>query len=286
MKKFLQVIGVAVVSTALAACGGGEDNGDNGGAAEEGDEGETTTLSIIASNIPHAEILEEAEPLLEEEGIELDLDIADDYIFPNIALESEEVDANYFQHRPYLEDQMEENEEYDFVEAGAIHLEPMGLYSQDYDSPEDLPDGAEILMSNSVADHGRAFAILEDAGLIELSEDAGVDATEDDIVDNPKNLTFTANVEAELLPQMYNNNEAEAVMINSNYALEADLNPVEDSIAIEEGDADNPYVNLVVVRNGDENNEAIQTLVEVLQSEKIQTFIEEEYDGAVIPVTE
>ncbi|PAE89793.1 MetQ/NlpA family ABC transporter substrate-binding protein [Shouchella clausii] len=278
MKAFLKTLGVTTAAVALVACGQGGANGDGGNADEP------TTIKISASNVPHAEILEEAEPLLKEQGVELEIEIAQDYVLPNIALNDGDVDANYFQHRPYLEEQLEQNPDYDFVEAGAIHLEPMGLYSQEYDSVDDLPDGATVMMSDSVADHGRVYSLLQEAGLITLKEGVSVDATEQDIVDNPKNLTFVnSGVAAELLPQAYTNNEADLIAINSNYAIDAGLSPTEDSVILEEGDAENPYVNLIVVRSEDENNEAIQTLVEVLQSEEIKTFIEENYGGAVIP---
>lgn len=278
MKAFLKTLGVTTAAIALVACGQGGANGDGGNADEP------TTIKISASNVPHAEILEEAEPLLKEQGVELEIEIAQDYVLPNIALNDGDVDANYFQHRPYLEEQLEQNPDYDFVEAGAIHLEPMGLYSQEYDSVDDLPDGATVMMSDSVADHGRVYSLLQEAGLITLKEGVSVDATEQDIVDNPKNLTFVnSGVAAELLPQAYTNNEADLIAINSNYAIDAGLSPTEDSVILEEGDAENPYVNLIVVRSEDENNEAIQTLVEVLQSEEIKTFIEENYGGAVIP---
>ncbi|WP_017726358.1 MetQ/NlpA family ABC transporter substrate-binding protein [Halalkalibacterium ligniniphilum] len=290
MKKFLSIIGAAALSLSLAACGTSEEEpaeeqaGDETPEAEEATEaGEPVTLTIGASNVPHAEILEEARDMLLERGIELDIQVFQDYILPNRTLADKELDANYFQHQPYLEAQMEENEEYDFAVAGGIHIEPIGVYSQEYSSLEELPEGAEIIMSNSVADHGRILAMLEEKGLITLAEGAGIGATVDDIVENPKNLVFNDRVEAALLPQAYLNGEGDAVLINSNYALDAGLNPIEDAIAMESADVDNPYVNLIVVNSGDETREEIQTLVEVLKSEEIQDFILEQYDGAVIP---
>lgn len=241
------------------------------------------TLVIGAVNIPHAEILEFAEPQLEEEGLPIEIVTFNDYILPNQALDEGELDANYFQHVPYFEAQMEEFG-YDFANKGGIHIEPIGVYSQDYDSLEALPEGADILMSSSVPDHGRILMMLEDQGLITLEEGAGVGATIDDIAENPNNFNFQDNVEAALLPTAYENNEADAVLINSNYALDAGLNPTEDSIAIESADGDNPYANIIAVNSEDEDDPRAEILVEVLRSDEVQSFIEEEYEGAVVPV--
>ncbi len=150
--------------------------------------------------MPHAEILEEAKELLAEQGIELDITIAQDYVIPNIALDEGDIDANYFQHLPYLENQIEENG-YDFVPVAGIHIEPIGVYSQEYDSLDELPDGAEIIMSSSTADHGRMLAMLEEKGLITLTEGIGFHGSLDDIIENPKNLSFNDRVEPALLPQ-------------------------------------------------------------------------------------
>ncbi|WP_191566810.1 MetQ/NlpA family ABC transporter substrate-binding protein [Metabacillus idriensis] len=274
MKKLLLSAVFATSAFALAACGSGGGNG-------EGEE--TKTLKIGASNVPHAEILEEAQPLLEEKGIELDIVPFQDYILPNKSLASKEIDANYFQHIPYLESQMAENKDYDFVNAGGIHIEPIGVYSKKHKSLDDIPEGGTIIMSNSVADHGRMLSLLESEGLITIKE--GVDkttATVDDIDENKKNLKFKADVEASILPQAYNNDEGDAVLINTNYAIGAGLNPQKDAIALE--GSESPYVNIITVRKGDENKEEIKALVEVLHSNEIQSFIEEKYEGAVLPV--
>ncbi|MBD7939405.1 MULTISPECIES: MetQ/NlpA family ABC transporter substrate-binding protein [Cytobacillus] len=277
MKKWLSVLMIAAVTLFIAACGS-SDEGNEGS-----DEG-TKTLKIGASNVPHAEILNEAKPLLEEKGIELDITTFQDYIVPNQALEGGDIDANYFQHIPYLESQMAENG-YDFVNAGGVHIEPIGVYSQEYDSLDDLPEGATIIMSSSVPDHGRILTMLEKEGLITLKADVDkTTATIDDIEENTKNIKFDTEYEAALLPQIYNNGEGDAVLINSNYAIDAGLNPVEDAIALEESDS--PYVNVIAVKAGDEDKEEIKALLEVLHSEEIQSFIEEQYEGAVVPVTE
>jgi D-methionine transport system substrate-binding protein len=282
MKKFLSLFLSLAVALVLAACGTANEDESNAGEGEEA--AETTELVVGASNVPHAEILEEAKPLLEEKGIELKIETFQDYILPNQALESGDLDANYFQHIPYLESQMAEHG-YDFANAGGIHIEPMGVYSKKYKSLDELPEGAHIIMSSSVADHGRILTMLEKEGLITLKEGVNnVEATVEDIAENPKNLNFDTEYEASLLPQIYNNNEGDAVLINSNYAIDAGLNPIEDSIAIE--DKESPYVNVIAVRKGDENSEAIKALVEVLHSKEIQDFILEKYEGAVVPVSE
>ena len=280
MKKILSLFAVLALAV-LAACGA-----NNGGNSEGSGDGEDSKKLVVgASNIPHAEILEKAQPILKEKGIDLEIKTFQDYILPNKTLANGELDANYFQTIPYMELQMEENDNYDFVNAGGIHIEPIGVYSQDYKSLEDLPDGAQIIMSNSVSDHGRMLSLLEAKGLIKLKD--GVkpsDATVEDISENPKNIEFKTDVEASLLPQIYQQGEGDAVMINTNYAIDAGLNPQEDAIALE--DSDSPYVNVIAVNKGDEDNEAIKTLVDVLHSDEIQDFIKDEYDGAVVPVDE
>ncbi|WML47053.1 methionine ABC transporter substrate-binding lipoprotein MetQ [Neobacillus sp. PS3-34] len=273
MKKWLSVLLALSLALVLAACGNSSDK----------KEGSSKKLVVGASNVPHAEILEQAKPLLKAKGIDLEITKFQDYVLPNKALESKELDANYFQHIPYLKAQIKENG-YDFVSAGGIHIEPIGVYSKKYKKLSDLPKGAHLIMSNSVADHGRLLSLLEAQGLIKLKE--GIDkttATVKDVVDNPKNLKFDTNYEASLLPQIYNNGEGDAVLINSNYAIDAGLNPLKDSIAIE--DKNSPYVNIIAVRKGDENKKEIKALVEVLHSKKIQDYILKQYKGAVVPVS-
>ena len=284
MKKFAAGLLLATGTLALAACGTGGDNATSGSSEAGEGGGEAKELVVGASNVPHALILEEAKPLLEEKGIELKIETYQDYVLPNEDLESKEIDANYFQHIPYLESQMADHG-YDFINAGGIHIEPIGIYSKKYKSLEDLPDGATILMSNSVADHGRILSMLEAQGLIKLDE--GVDKTKaevKDIAENPKNLKFDADYEASFLPQLYNQDEGDAILINSNYAIDAGLNPLEDAIALE--DSESPYVNVIAVRSGDEEKGEIKALVDVLRSKEIQDFIVEEWDGSVVPVDE
>ncbi|MFS1514511.1 MetQ/NlpA family ABC transporter substrate-binding protein [Chengkuizengella sp. SCS-71B] len=284
MKKVLLSVILFTIVLALTACGASDSQEGTDEVKNEGGNQEAVTLVVGASNVPHAEILEQAVPVLAEKGIELEIVTFQDYVLPNTALAEKELDANYFQHIPYLESQLADHG-YDFVNAGGIHIEPIGVYSQNYESLADLPEGAQLIMSNSVADHGRFLSLLQTEGLITLKE--GIDTTKatiEDIAENPRNIEFIADIEAGLLPQVYNNGEGDAVLINTNYAIDAGLNPVEDAIALE--GSESPYVNIITVRSGDETREEIQTLVEILRSEDIQNFILEEYNNSVVPVSE
>ncbi|WP_342388574.1 MetQ/NlpA family ABC transporter substrate-binding protein [Salinicoccus bachuensis] len=293
MKKIFLLLAISIFAAILVACGNGgseeattEDSEESEETSETAENEETEeaggTISIAASPAPHAEILEEAATILEEEGIELDIAIVNDYTTPNRLLADEEVDANYFQHTPYLETE-KESHDYDITSAGNVHIEPMAVYSQDYDSLEELPDGSTILVSNNPAEEGRFLSFFVDAGLVEIEEGIDIeDATFDDITSNEKNFEFDNQTAPELLVSMYENNEAPAVIINSNFALDGGLSPTEDSIVVEDGNS--PYANLVAVRTGDEEREDIQQLMEVLQGEEIKQFIEDNYEGAVIPV--
>jgi D-methionine transport system substrate-binding protein len=276
MKKAFSLIIIALVALALTACGGAKnDTADNAG--EEGNK----KLVVGASAVPHAEVLEAAKPLLKEKGIDLEVQVFQDYILPNVALRDKELDANYFQTPGYLELQMEENKDFDFVSVGGIHKEPIGIYSKKYKSLKDLPKGAKIIMSDSLSDHGRILPIFEKEGLIKLKEGVGASARVEDIVENPKELDFSTLIEAKLLASSFDSGEGDAVVINTNYALEGGIDIGKYGIAFE-GDDVVP-ANLVVVRSEDKDREEIKTLVEVLQSEEINKFLQEKYQGAVIP---
>lgn len=276
MKKIFGIATTLLLTAALAACGTGSNSGSSDSSAAEG---ESTKLVIGASVTPHAEILEQAKPLLAEEGIDLEIKTFDDYVLPNKALENGDIDANYFQHIPYLNKQIADNG-YDFVNAGAIHIEPMGLYSKRISDISELEDGATVLTSTSESDWGRILTILQDADLITLKD--GVDtetATFDDIAENPKNLEFKHGVDPSLLATAYQNDEADLIAINANFAFGIDLNPADDSVLLE---ADNsPYVNVIAVRSGDEDSDKIKKLIEVLHSDEIKDFVEEQWQGSV-----
>ncbi|GEL76638.1 MetQ/NlpA family ABC transporter substrate-binding protein [Tenuibacillus multivorans] len=302
MKKLFSLLAITLLAIFLVACGTAEEenndtendnaSGDQAENQEENaeqseeDAEELVEITVGATSVPHAEVLEQAKPILEEEGIELNIEVYQEYILPNEDLSNGTLDANYYQHIPYLNDQKAEFG-YDFVNLGGIHIEPMGVYSKNITNLEDIPEGTDVIMSRSVADHGRILSLLQEHGLIKLKDDVEpISATIDDIAEdgNPLNLEFDASIEPGLLPEFYNREEDALVAINTNYAIEAGLVPSEDALILE--GSESPYVNVVAARSEDENNEALQTLVEVLRSEEIQTFIEEEYEGAVVPVSE
>nr|WP_275980378.1 MetQ/NlpA family ABC transporter substrate-binding protein [Halalkalibacter alkaliphilus] len=243
---------------------------------------EVVDLVVGASNTPHAEILEAAAGILLEEDINIEIVVFDDYILPNKALANMELDANYFQHNIYLNVQ-NDRYDYDFVNAGGIHIEPIGVYSKTYTSIDELPDGAEIIISGSITEQGRMLATLQDLNLISLRADAGIYATVDDITENPRNIIIDNSLESALLAEAYLNGEGDAVLIPPNLALEAGLNPMEDAMILEKGDVSNPYVHIIAVRAKDETRPEIQTLVEVLNSSAIREFILETWQGGVVP---
>jgi D-methionine transport system substrate-binding protein len=272
MKKVLSLIVFALIAFVLTACSGA----DNETEEKDGNK----KLVVGATAVPHAEVLEAAKPLLKEKGIDLEIKVFQDYILPNVTLRDKELDANYFQTPGYLELQMEENKDYDFVSVGEIHKEPIGIYSKKYKSLKDLPNGAKIIMSDSFSDHGRILPIFEREGLIKLKEGVGANARVEDIVENPKNLDFSTLIEAKLLASSFESGEGDAVVINTNYALEGGIDIGKSGIAFEGSDV--VPANLIVVRSEDKDREEIKTLVEVLKSVEIQNFLKDEYQGAVL----
>ena len=242
---------------------------------------EKGTIKVAASPIPHAEILEEAGKILAAEGWKLEVVTFEDYVQPNLVVESGELDANYFQHIPYLESFNEENKTH-LVNAGGIHYEPFGIYAGTRASLEELQEGDAIAIPNDTTNEARALLLLQDNGVIKLKEGAGLTATVLDIESNPLNLDI---VELEAAQVSRVRQEVAAVVLNGNYALEAGLTAGRDAITYETSDSEaaRTYVNVGAVTEGNENNEGIQALVKVLKSDEIKKFINDKYDGAVIP---
>ncbi len=270
MKKIYLLTTLLLAILGLSSCGQSDEN----------------VIEVIATQIPHAEILNQAKPILEEQGYTLKIITTSDYYFPNPAVYAKDADANFFQHVPFLDAYNLDNPNQQLVIGAYVHIEPIGLYANSYSSLSDIEDGATILLSNSISDHGRALNLIAAAGLITLKD--GIDITASDfdiqasILTNPKQLVFKTDVAPDFLISAYNNREADLYIINSNYVLEGGLNPLTDSIFIETTD-NNPYVNVLAIRAADSNEPKIQALIEVLESQAIKDFILTQYNGSVIP---
>lgn len=239
------------------------------------------TITVAASATPHAEILEQATALLAKEGWELEVTVFDDYVQPNLVVESGEFDANYFQHIPYL-DNFNAEQGTHLVNAGGIHYEPFGIYPGTKSSLDELAEGDTIAVPNDTTNEARALLLLQDNGVITLKEGAGLEATVNDIEENPKNIKI---LELEAAQVARVKDEVAFVVLNGNYALQAGFSVGKDSIAYEKADSEaaKTYVNVIAVKEGTENSEAIQALVSVLLSDEITQYINDNYDGAVIP---
>lgn len=271
-KRLVSILSVAVASALLlVGCGSKSDSSSQ----------KNTEITVGASSNPHAKILEHVKPELKKEGVDLKVKVFDDYVMPNKALASKELDANYFQHKPFLNNWNKKNDG-SLVDAGGVHLEPIGVYSKKYKNLKDLPQNSTVLVSSNVADYGRVLQMFKDAGLITIKEGTDLEtATFDDIDTNKKNLKFKHTYEAKLMPKLYESDEAAATVINANYAVQAGLNPTKDSIALEKKSS--PYVNIVAVRKGDIKKDAIKKLMKTLKSDKTQDWIKKEYKGGVLP---
>ena len=289
MKRRLIVLALALcLVLGLAACGGNNtanngtaNNNTAGNTADSGDTADGQVITVGATPAPHAEILEVAKEVLAEEGYTLDIVEFDDYIMPNDAVEEGELDANYFQHITYM-NQFNADNGYHLVSVGSIHYEPFGIYAGKTASLEELADGAQVAIPNDATNGGRALLLLEQEGLITLKEGAGITATVNDIVDNPKNLEIVE-LEARLLPDSLK--DVDLAVINGNYAIDAGLK-IADALAIEsaEGEAATAYANVLTVKEGNEESEGVQALLAALESDEVKAFIEETYDGAVVPL--
>ncbi len=285
IKKLTSVVTSGILALSLAACGSSSSAAATAAASTEAAAAASTaaaepqTLSVIATANPHEVILNAAAPiLLEKYNIKLDIIETEDYYTPNRAVNDGDADANFFQHVPFFDNEVAENG-YDLVNVAGVEIEPFGFYSKKYKSLDELPDGAHIVTSNSVADHGRILSILAKAGLITLKD--GVDeltATKEDIVDNPHNYDFSIEVNPEQLTNTLDDDQADLVAINGNYAIAAGLKPSQDALLLEQADSSNPYVNILVTRTDLKDDPRIQALAEVLKSDTTTWS-----DGSVIP---
>lgn len=277
MKRRILAAILALTLTAGVLNGCGSKTG--GAGADQG-----KTIKIAASATPHGKILEEAKKILEKEGWDLQVTTFVDYVQPNMVVESGDFDANYMQHLPYMENFNKEQKTH-LVNAGSIHYEPFGIYPGKESDLSKISEGATIAVPNDTTNEARALLLLQDNGLITMKEGAGFTATVNDIVDNPHNLVIKE-LEAAQISRI--KDEVAFVVLNGNYALEAGFSVAKDSIAYERSDSDaaTTYVNIIGVKEGNENKEGIKALVKVLKSNEIKKYIEDTFDGAVIPVEE
>ena len=273
MKKILVVALSALLCLGvMAGCGG-----DN----KPADDGQLVKLKVGASPTPHAEILAQVKEDLKAQGVDLEIVEYTDYVQPNLAVESGDLDANFFQHKPYMDDFNEEQGTH-LVSVASIHYEPMGVYAGKTASLDALPDGAKVAVPNDTTNEARALLLLQDLGIIKLKEDAGLTATKLDVVENPKNIEL---IEAEAAQLPRSLPDVDITVINGNYAIQGGLK-VSDALAAEDKDAlaATTFANIITVKEGREEDEAIVKLINALQSEKIKTYIEDSYEGAALPV--
>ena len=275
LKKAVSIALTAALSVGLlAGCGGGDTNADANAEAK--------VITVAASPSPHAEILAVAGEVLAAEGYELHVTEFTDYVQPNLVVDNDEFDANYFQHQPYLDDFNAENETA-LVSVASVHYEPFGIYSTKHASLDEIADGAVISVPNDVTTEARALQLLQAQGIITLKEDAGLTATKEDIVENPHNVVIQE-IEAAGLPATLDS--ADFSVINGNYAIPAGLNVAKDALACEDAasEAAQTFANILVVKEGNEESEEVQALVKALLSDEVKTFINENYEGAVVPI--
>jgi len=270
-KRVLATILASVLALGVfAGCGGSN--------AASGDD---KVITVGASSTPHAEILEQVKPILAEQGYTLEITIFDDYVIPNQVVESGEMDANYFQHVLYLGN-FNDNNDTHLVNAGGIHYEPLGIYPGQKASLADIAEGDVIAVPNDPTNEARALLLLQENGLLTLKEGAGIEATISDIVENPYNITFQE-LAAEQVARV--KEEVAFIVLNGNYALQAGLSADKDAIACENANSEaiQNYVNVIAVKEGNENNADIKALIEVLKSDEIKEYILNTYNGSVIP---
>ncbi|MDN6876568.1 MetQ/NlpA family ABC transporter substrate-binding protein [Pseudomonas citronellolis] len=235
------------------------------------------TLSVAATPVPHAEILNFVKPILAKQGVELKVKEFTDYVQPNTQVAEKRLDANFFQHQPYL-DEFNKSKGTSLVAVTGVHIEPLGAYSSKYKKLDELPSGATVVIPNDATNGGRALLLLAKTGLIKLKDEKSITATPKDITDNPKNIKVRE-LEAATLPRVLG--QVDLALINTNYALEAKLNPTKDALAIE--GSDSPYVNILVARPDNKDSDAMKKLAAALHSPEVKQFILEKYKGAVVP---
>lgn len=235
------------------------------------------TISVAASAVPHAEILEFVKPALAKEGVELKIKVFTDYVQPNVQVAEGRLDANFFQHQPYL-NEFNKARGSQLLSIAGVHIEPFGAYSNKIKNLADLPQGANVVIPNDATNGGRALLLLAKAGVITLKDDAGITATVKDITSNPKAIKVRE-LEAATLPRVLD--QVDLALINTNYALEAGLNPRKDALVIE--GSDSPYVNILVVSSERKDDAGLQKLAKALNSAEVKAFINEKYKGAVVP---
>ncbi len=234
-------------------------------------------LTVAATPVPHAEILEFLKPMLAKEGVELDVKVFTDYVQPNVQVAEKRLDANFFQHKPYL-DEFNKGKGTNLIVVTGVHIEPFGAYSQKVSKLADLPAGAQVAIPNDATNGGRALLLLDKAGVIKLKDSNNILATPRDIAENPKKLKFRE-LEAATLPRVLN--QVDLALINTNYALQAKLNPAKDALTIE--GAQSPYVNILVARPDNKDSAAMKKLASALTSPETKKFIQDKYKGAVVP---
>ncbi|TFH77080.1 MetQ/NlpA family ABC transporter substrate-binding protein [Pseudomonas kribbensis] len=235
------------------------------------------TLTVAATPVPHAEILEFVKPALAKEGVDLKVKVFTDYIQPNVQVAEKRLDANFFQHQPYL-DEFNKAKGTSLVAVTGVHLEPLGAYSSKIKKIEDLPGGANVVIPNDATNGGRALLLLDKAGVIKLKDSKNILSTVKDIAENPKDLKIRE-LEAATIPRVLT--QVDLALINTNYALEAKLDPSKDALVIEGNDS--PYVNILVSRADNKDSDAMKKLAEALHSPEVKKFITEKYKGAVLP---
>ncbi|WHE06614.1 MetQ/NlpA family ABC transporter substrate-binding protein [Thermoanaerobacterium thermosaccharolyticum] len=276
MKKIILLITlILTLSFAIVGCTKSNNNETSSNASNTSDK--MTKIVVGATPNPHAEILNVVKPILAKEGVDLEIKEFTDYVTPNTALADKQIDANFFQHVPYLED-FEKKKNVKLVPLVKVHVEPMGAYSKKIKSKDEIKDSATVAIPNDATNEGRALLLLQKEGLIKLKDSNGLTQTPRDIVDNPKYLKIVE-LEAPQLPRTLQ--DVDLAIINTNFALEANLNPLKDAIFME--DKDSPYANVLVVRPDNQNDPAIQKLAKALNSEEVKKFIEDKYKGAIVP---